>query len=66
MGQHIICGVDAHEARLDCRIGVDREAPKRKRFENTRGGRRKLFEHLDALSRGQDGAEVVVASSPSS
>ena len=24
MGQHIICGVDAHEARLDCRIGVGR------------------------------------------
>ena len=24
MGEYIICGVDAHEASLDCRIGVDR------------------------------------------
>ena len=58
MGEHIICGIDAHEARLDCRSGVDREAPKRRRFENTWEGRRELFKHLEGLSREHGGAEV--------
>ena len=61
MGEYIIWGIDAHEARLDCRIGVDREAPKRRGFENTRNGRRELFEHLEGLSKEHDGAEVVMA-----
>ena len=61
MGQHIICGVDAHEARLDCRIAVDREAPNRRRFKNTHEGRRELYEHLKGLSTEHEGAEAVMA-----
>jgi len=61
MGEYIICGVDAHEARLDCRIGVDREAGKRKRFKNTGEGRGELFEYLEDLSKQHGGAKVVMA-----
>ena len=61
MGEHIICGIDAHEARLDCRIGVDRAAAQRRRYENTREGRRELFEHLKGLSREHGEAEMVAA-----
>jgi transposase len=55
-----VCGVDAHDATLDCRIGVDREASQRRRFENTREGRRELLEHLGLLSQAHGGAKVLV------
>jgi hypothetical protein len=60
MGEHIICGIDAHDERLDCRIGVDREASERRRFENSWEGRRELLEHLELLSDKHGGAKVMV------
>ena len=55
MGEHIVSGVDAHDATLDCRIGVDREASERRRFEDTREGRRELLERLDLMSQAHGG-----------
>jgi hypothetical protein len=49
LGEHVVCGVDAHERRLECRIGVRREAPSRMRFRNARGGRQDLFGELERL-----------------
>ena len=58
-GEHIVCGVDAHERTLECRIGVGRQAPSRARFENTRGGRQDLFEKLEQL-RQRTGPEKIL------
>ena len=55
-----MCGIDAHEVWLDCRIGVEREALERRRFENSREGRCELFEHLELLSEEHGGAKVLV------
>ncbi len=60
MGEHVVCGVDAHEKWLDCRIGVDREAPGRRRYENNREGRGELFEQLQVLAEEHGGAKVMV------
>ena len=59
MGEYIVCGVDAHERTLECRIGVGREAPSRLRFENTRGGRQDLFGELERM-RQRTGSEKVL------
>jgi len=60
MGEHVVCGVDAHEKWLDCRIGVDREAPGRRRYENNREGRGEMFEQLELLAEEHGGAKVMV------
>ena len=60
MGEHIVCGVDAHERTLECRIGVGREAPSRVRFENTRGGRQDLFGELGRLRQRTGSGKVLL------
>jgi len=59
MEEYIVCGVDAHERTLDCQVGVGREEPRRRRFTNTREGRRELFEELGVM-REQVGAGKVL------
>jgi transposase len=60
MGEYIVCGVDAHERTLDCRIGVGREAPVRRRLENTREGRQALFEELEGMRESRGEAKVLL------
>ena len=59
MSKSIICGTDAHDNSLVCRIGVGRDEPETQRFRNTRKGRKKVFAHLRRLKR-EHGAERIV------
>ena len=66
MSKAIICGTDAHDNSLVCRIGVDIGEPETVRFGNTRSGRKNLFVHLRKLKRENDAARIVLAYEASS
>ncbi|MFT5474317.1 MAG: hypothetical protein ACI9OU_002434 [Candidatus Promineifilaceae bacterium] len=59
MSKAIICGTDAHDNSLVCRVGVDIGEPETLSFGNTRSGRKKLFDFLNAQKQ-KHGAERVV------
>lgn len=66
MSKAIICGTDAHDNSLVCRIGVDIEEPETRTFGNTRSGRKNMFGYLEKLKREHYAERVVMAYEASS
>jgi len=66
MSKAIICGTDAHDNSLVCRVGVDIGEPETLSFGNTRSGRKKLFDFLNAQKQKHGAERVVLAYEASS
>lgn len=60
MSNVIICGMDAHDNSLVCRIGVDAGEAETQVYSNTRGGRKNMFSYLNKLKR-EHGSERIVS-----
>lgn len=56
----IVCGIDAHDKQLVCRIWRSDGKEETRRAMNTEGGRASLWGHLEGLRAGPDQHEVIV------